>query len=315
MSELKDFLWSEIYRPKTIDETILPKRIKDQFKHFMKSGNLPNFMLFGTPGIGKTTAAKAMLHELDADYIEINGSMDGNIDTLRTKIAQFASSVSFKGGRKYVLLDEADFLNANSTQPALRNFMEQYSKNCGFILTCNHKNRIIDALHSRCAPIDFSIAKKESPNLAKHFFDRVETILKNENVEYDSQVVTKIIMSHFPDWRRCLNELQRASGSGKINEGALGTQMSSVVEVCLKLMKDKKFTDVRKWIAENSDVESATFYKILYDKLPKMLSNTQSIAACIILLAEYEYKEAFVANVEINRVAALASIMAEADWK
>jgi len=310
-----DFLWVEKYRPQRVQDTILPDGLKKTFQQFVDQDNVPNLLLTGRAGVGKTTIAKAMLQEIGADYIVINGSMNGNIDTLRTEIANFASTVSFSGGRKYVILDEADYLNANSTQPALRNFMEEFSKNCGFILTCNFKNRIIEPLHSRCSVIEFSIPKAEKPNLAAQFYKRVCGILKDEGVEYDQKSVAELVQVYFPDWRRVLNELQRYSATGRIDAGVLANKSNDNINSLISLMKDRNFTEVRKWVGENSDVDSAVLYRSLYDLLPTKVSSTQSIADAIIILAEYQYKEAFVANSEINRVAALATLMAEVEWK
>tara|TARA_R100000231_G_scaffold64268_1_gene51961 strand:- start:204 stop:1142 length:939 start_codon:yes stop_codon:yes gene_type:complete len=312
---MNEFLWVEKYRPKVVQETILPEGLKATFQQFVDQDNVPNLLLSGRAGVGKTTIAKAMLESMGSDYIIINGSMNGNIDTLRIEISNFASSVSFAGGRKYVILDEADYLNPNSTQPALRNFMEEYSKNCGFILTCNFKNRIIEPLHSRCSVIEFNIPNAEKAQMAQQFYKRVCHILNEEGVEYDNKAVASMVQSHFPDWRRCLNELQRYSATGSIDSGILKNQSVDNIEKLLKLMKDKNFTQVRKWVAVNNDIDSSALYRYLYDILPTKLKSTQSIADVIIILAEYQYKEAFVANPEINRVAALATIMAEADWK
>lgn len=312
---MNDFLWVEKYRPKTVADTILPKELKQTFQTFVDQDNVPNLLLTGSAGVGKTTVAKAMLEEIGADYITINGSMNGNIDTLRVEIMNFASSVSFVGGRKYVILDEADYLNANSTQPALRNFMEEFSKNCGFILTCNFKNRIIEPLHSRCSVVEFKMPNEEKQTIAGQFFKRVINILEDEGVSYDNQAVAELVKVHFPDWRRCLNELQRYASTGRIDAGILTNHSSDNIDKLVKLMKDKKFTDVRKWVGNNSDIDSTNLYRQLYDILPLKLGSTQSIADAIIILAEYQYKEAFVANPDINRVAALATIMAEADWK
>jgi DNA polymerase III delta prime subunit len=310
-----DFLWVEKYRPRKVNETILPKSLKETFQQFVDQDNVPNLLLSGRAGIGKTTIAKAMLEEIGADYIIINGSMNGNIDTLRVEIANFASSVSFAGGRKYVILDEADYLNANSTQPALRNFMEEYSKNCGFILTCNFKNRIIEPLHSRCSVVEFNIPTNEKAQMAQQFYKRVTQILTDEGVDYDNKAVASMVQSHFPDWRRCLNELQRYAATGRIDAGILSNQSADNIDALIGLMKNKNFTEMRKWVGQNNDIDSAALYRILYDVLPNKLKSTQSIADAIIILAEYQYKEAFVANPEINRVAALATIMAEADWQ
>lgn len=312
---LEEFLWVQKYRPKTVQETILPNELKSTFQEFVDSKNVPNLLLTGRAGVGKTTIAMAMLDQIGADYITINGSMEGNIDTLRVKIQNFASTVSFSGGRKYVILDEADYLNANSTQPALRNFMEEFSKNCGFILTCNFKNRIIEPLHSRCSVVDFNIRTKDKPKLASQFFKRVCGILDIENVEYDQKAVAEMVQTHFPDWRRVLNELQRYSATGKIDAGILANHSSDNFEQLFGLLKDKNFTETRKWVGQNTDVDSAILYRTLYDELPARLKTTQNVADAIIILAEYQYKEAFVANSEINRVAALATLMAECDWK
>jgi DNA polymerase III delta prime subunit len=313
---MEEYLWSQKYRPHTVQDTILPKDMKDTFQKFVDDKNVPNLLLSGSAGVGKTTIARAMLDELGADYIVINGSMNGNIDTLRVDIANFASTVSFSGGRKYVILDEADYLNANSTQPALRNFMEEFSKNCGFILTCNLVNRIIPPLQSRCSCINFNISAGDRPKLASQFFKRVCNILESEKIEYDQKAVAELINTYFPDWRRVLNELQRYAATGKIDAGILSNKGSASIEELIKLLKAKKFTDVRKWVGENSDIDSAMLYRGLYDILPTKLVSTSSVADSIIILAEYEYKEAFVANPEINRMAALVTLMAELnDWK
>lgn len=315
MSDVNDFLWVQKYRPNCVEDTILPASTKKMFQRFVDDRNIPNLILTGRAGIGKTTVAKAMLEQIGADYIVINGSMNGNIDTLRHEIANFASTVSFSGGRKYVILDEADYLNANSTQPALRNFMEEFSKNCGFILTCNFKNRIIEPLHSRCSVIEFDINKADKPKIASQFFKRVTWILDQEGVQYDQKAVAELIQTYFPDWRRVLNELQRYSATGKIDAGVLVDKSNDTIKQLIQLMKDKSFTGVRGWVSENSDIDSAILYRKLYDTLPQYLGSAASVADAIIILAEYQYKEAFVANSEINRVAALATIMAEAQWK
>lgn len=316
MNDVNEYLWCQKYRPRTVADTILPKDLKDTFQKFVDDKNVPNLLLSGGPGVGKTTIARAMLDELGADYIIINGSMNGNIDTLRVDIQNFASTMSFTGGRKYVILDEADYLNANSTQPALRNFMEEFSKNCGFILTCNFVNRIIEPLHSRCSLINFNINAADRPKLAAQFFKRTLGILDAENVQYEQKAVAELINSYFPDWRRVLNELQRYAATGKIDSGVLRNKSSETIEELIAYLKNKKFTDVRKWVGENSDMDSATLYRALYDILPTKLNSTSSVADSIIILAEHEYKEAFVANPEINRMAALVTIMAEInDWK
>ena len=313
---MEEFLWVQKYRPRTVADTILPKDLKDTFQQFVDDKNVPNLLLSGRAGVGKTTIAKAMLDELGADYLTINGSMNGNIDTLRVDISNFASTVSFAGGRKYVILDEADYLNPNSTQPALRNFMEEFSKNCGFILTCNFANRIIEPLHSRCSVVNFTINSTDRPKLASQFFKRICGILEAERVTYEQKAVAELINVHFPDWRRVLNELQRYSATGRIDSGILRNKSTETMEELLEMIKLKRFNDVRKWVGENSDIDSATLYRSLYDMLPMKLRSPSSVADAIIVLAEYEYKEAFVANPEINRMAALVTLMAElSDWK
>ena len=313
---MEEFLWVQKYRPRTVADTILPKDLKDTFQKFVDDKNVPNLLLAGRAGVGKTTIARAMLDELGADYIVINGSMNGNIDTLRVDIQNFASTVSFTGGRKYVILDEADYLNANSTQPALRNFMEEFSKNCGFILTCNFVNRIIEPLHSRCSVVNFTINASDRPKLAAQFFKRTLGILDTEGIKYEQKAVAELINSYFPDWRRVLNELQRYSATGSIDSGILRNKSSETLDQLIGYMKSKSFSEARKWVAENSDIDSATLYRSLYDTLPVKVNSTSSVADAIIILAEYEYKEAFVANPEINRMAAIITLMAEInDWK
>ena len=238
----EEYLCVEKYRPKTIDDCILPNDLKETFQTFVNQKNVPNLLLSGGPGVGKTSVAKAMLDELDSDYLTINGSLSGNIDTLRNDIMQFASSVSFSGGRKYVILDEADYLNPQSTQPALRNFMEEFSKNCGFILTCNFKNRIIEPLHSRCSVIDFKIPSKSKPKIAAQFFKRICKILAENHITYDEQVVAELVQKHFPDWRRVLNELQRYSVSGSIDTGLLVNITDDNFKSLISFLKEKIFT-------------------------------------------------------------------------
>jgi DNA polymerase III delta prime subunit len=312
---MEEFLYVEKYRPKTVSDTILPEKLKSVFQKFVEQKNVPNLILSGRAGVGKTTIARAMLEEIGCDYIIINGSLNAQIDRLRTDIANFASTTSFVGGRKYVIIDEADYMSATHTQPALRNFIEEFSANCGFIMTCNFKNRIIEPLHSRCSVIDFSIPKEEIPKLAACFWKRTCHILDKEGVQYDPKVVAEFINSHFPDWRRCLNELQRYSSMGKIDSSILAAKSNDNIDVLVGYLKNKNFTDMRKWVSDNSDVDSTELYRKLYDILPTKIKSTSSVSDAIIILAEYQFKEAFVANSVINRVACLSILMAEVDWK
>lgn len=309
----EEFLYVEKYRPKTIEETILPVELKTTFQQFVDQKNIPNLILSGSAGVGKTTVARAMLEELGCDYIVINGSMNGNIDTLRVEILNFASSVSLSGGRKYVILDEADYLNANSTQPALRNFMEEFSRNCGFILTCNFKNRIIEPLHSRCSVIDFKIGKADMAKLAMQFMKRVENILSLEKVEYDKPVVAQLIQKYFPDWRRVLNELQRYSATGKIDSGILANLQQSSIKSLAKLMKEKNFSEIRKWTKNNIDTDVNVLYNEFYETASEYFT-PRCIPALVMLLAKYQYQNSFSANVEINFTAFLVEVMLEMEF-
>lgn len=309
---LEEFLWVEKYRPKTVADTILPEDLKKIFQQFVDQKNIPNLILSGTAGVGKTTVAKAMCEELGCDYIVINGSMNGNIDTLRNDISQFASSVSLMGGRKMVILDEADYLNAQSTQPALRNFMEEFSANCGFILTCNFVDRIIEPLHSRCSVVKFKIPKSELPNLAKQFLQRVCRILETESVPYEKPVVAEVIKSHFPDWRRVINELQKYSATGSIDAGILRNFTDTALTKLIGYMKDKNFTAVRKWVGE-SDMESTEFFRAFFDKAENYIA-AGSVPMLVLHLAKYQYQNAFAADTEINLVACLTEIMADCEF-
>ena len=311
---MKEFLWVEKYRPKNINDCILPDSLKQTFQEFVNQDNVPNLLLAGGPGVGKTTVAKAMLEEIGADYIVINGSMNGNIDTLRNEIKDFASTMSFTNNRKYVILDEADYLNPQSTQPARRNFMEEFSKNCGFILTCNFKNRIIEPLHSRCSVVEFNIPKAERPRVASQFFKRVTDILKQENIEHDPKVVARMVESHFPDFRRVLNELQRYSATGTIDTGVLANTGDTSVEELVLHLKSKSFTEMRKWIAQNSDTDTASTLRKLYDIANEKMK-PHSVAQLVLILADYQYKAAFVADQEINLVACMTEIMANCEFE
>jgi len=308
------FLWCEMYRPKDVESCILPKNLKDTFSEFVQSGQVPNLVLSGGSGVGKTTVAKAMLEELDATYMMINGSEESGIDVLRTKIKNFASTVSLHGGRKYLILDEADYLNPQSTQPALRGFMEEFHKNCGFIFTCNYKNRLIEPLHSRCSVVDFVIPNSEKPKLASQFFQRIEDILNEQNIEYDKRVIAEVINKHFPDWRRILNELQRYSVSGVIDAGMLVDIAEINIKELMQSMKNKEFTNVRKWVVNNLDNDAVRLLRRIYDNLYDYVEGS-SIPHVVVVLGEYQYKAAFVADQEINMLACLTEIMARAKFK
>ena len=311
---MQEFLWVEKYRPNRLEDCILPDELKNTFQQFINQQNIPNLLLSGSAGVGKTTVAKAMLEELGADYIVVNGSLHGNIDTLRTEIMNFATTVSFSEGRKYVILDEADYLNPQSTQPALRNFMEEYSKNCGFILTCNFKNRIIDPLQSRCSIIEFNFPKKMAPKLAGDFFTRTKEILSEQQVKYDEKVLAQVIQTHFPDWRRVLNELQRYSVNGIIDTGILSNSSQNAFNSLITLLKEKKFSDMRKWVAQNIDSDPTSIMRSLYDVASEKV-DPKSIPQLVLLIGDYQYKSAFVADQEVNLVAFLTQVMAEVEFK
>ena len=308
------FLWVEKYRPQKIDDCVLPESLKETFKQYVSQGELPHFLLSGTAGIGKTTIAKALCNEINADYIMINGSEESGIDTLRTKIKGFASTVSLTDSPKIIIIDEADYLQANSTQPALRSFIEEFSANCRFIFTCNFKNRILEAIHSRCACIDFKIDAKDKQVLLGQFFKRASQILKQENVEFDQKVVAELITKHFPDYRRVLNELQRYSVSGKIDSGILVNMSQESFKDLIKLMKEKDFTNVRKWVGKNSDSDTVALFRELYDTSVTYMV-AESIPSLVLVLADYQYKAAFVADHELNIMAALTEIMANCKFK
>ena len=308
------FLWTEKYRPRTVADTILLADLKKTFQQFVDQKNVPNLLLAGGPGIGKTTVARAILEELGCDYIVINGSMNGNIDTLRNEIKDFASSMSFSGGRKYVILDEADYLNAQSTQPALRNFMEEYSSNCGFILTVNFKNRVIEPLQSRCSVVEFKISKSDKPVLAMEFMKRLSTILDKEGIPYEKGAIAEMIMKHFPDWRRVLNECQRYSATGKIDAGILTSFTDESFKSLIGFLKAKNFTEMRKWVVENSDIDPNTIMRKLYETASETVVSS-SVPQMVLILADYGYKAAFVVDQEINLVACMTELMVEMTWK
>jgi DNA polymerase III delta prime subunit len=309
-----EFLWCEKYRPKTIEECILPEQVKHTFKQYIAEGQLPNFIFSGSAGVGKTTVARALCNELGADYLFINGSEERGIDVLRHKIKQFASSVSLvSGGTKVVILDEADYLTPD-TQAALRAFIEEFSNNCRFILTCNFKNRIIAPLHSRCAVVEFRIESKDKPKIAAAFYRRVVDVLGFENVTYDNKVVAKVVETFFPDFRRVLNELQRYSVGGKIDTGILASMSDESMKELVGYLKEKDFSKARLWVAKNNDIETSVLFRRLYDTATDFLEGA-SIPQLVLILADYQYKAAFVADIEVNNVAALTEIMASCKFK
>ena len=307
-----DFLWVEKYRPKTITETILPDNLKQTFQKIVDTGELPNMLFTGTAGLGKTTVAKAMCNELALDYIIINCSEEGNIDTLRTKIKQFASTVSLQGGYKVVILDEADYLNPQSTQPALRGFIEEFANNCRFILTCNFKNRIIEPLHSRCGVYEFNTSKKDMADLMGHFMQRVTAILEAESVQFEKKAVADLIVKYAPDWRRVLNELQRYSVLGHIDSGICSSSSGAFDDLFL-FLKEKDFKKMRAWVVNNIDTDAAAIFRGLYDHMSNKVQ-PHSVPQLVLILADYQYKNAFVADHELNVVACLTEIMANVQF-
>jgi DNA polymerase III delta prime subunit len=310
-----EFLWVEKYRPRKVSETILEKELKTTFQNIVDGGELPNMMFSGTAGTGKTTVARAMCEELELDYIVINGSEEGNIDTLRGKIKQFASSVSLSGGYKVVILDEADYLNPQSTQPALRGFIEEFSNNCRFIMTCNFENRIIEPLHSRCTKIAFNTTKKGLQSLSAEFMSRAMHILQTEGVEFHKDMLAQVIMKHAPDWRRVLNELQKGSISGSLNVAPMmGQDVSDPYTQLFTSIRDKNFKKMRSWVVNNIDVEPASIFRGIYDRMYDHV-DPNSIPQLVLILADYQYKNAFVADHELNLVACLTECMANVEIK
>ena len=311
---MNDILWVEKYRPQNIKDCILPNELKSTFQQFVENEEIPNLLLTGTAGVGKTTVAKAMLEEIGCTYMMINGSEESGIDTLRTKIKNFASTVSMDGKRKYVILDEADYLNPQSTQPALRGFIEEFSKNCGFILTCNFRNRIIEPLHSRCSTVEFRIPNEQKPKLAMNFMKRVQDILEKENVTYNEKVVADVIGKFFPDWRRCLNELQRYSATGSIDAGILVNLSDTSIKELVSFVKDKDFKSCREWVVHNLDNDPHRIYRRIYDTLSGNVPDS-AIPHCVLILGDYSYKSAFVADQEINLLACLTEMMTSVQFK
>jgi DNA polymerase III delta prime subunit len=308
-----EFLWVEKYRPKKINDTILPQQLKDTFNAIVNKGDLPNMLFTGTAGLGKTTVARALCNSLELDHIVINGSEEGNIETLRGKIKQFASTVSLQGGYKVVILDEADYLNPQSTQPALRGFIEEFSNNCRFILTCNFKNRIIEPLHSRCGVYEFNTTKKDLAQLAAQFMKRMKFILEEEGVSYEEMAIADLIMKFAPDWRRVINECQRYSLSGFIDSNVTKNLTNDNYDGLLKLLKEKDFKKMRSWVANNIDTDASVIFRAIYDRATVSVK-PESLPQLILILADYQYKNSFVADHELNVVACMTEIMANVEF-
>lgn len=310
---MEHLLWTERYRPQTIQDCILPDRLKQPFQEYVNQKQIPNLLLTGGAGVGKTTVAKAMCNEAGCDFMVINGSDESGIDTFRIKIKNYASSMSLSGGRKVIIIDEADYLNPNSTQPALRNAIEEFAGNCSFIFTCNYKNRIIEPLHSRCAVIEFALKNGEKAKMASAFFKRIQSILQSEKVEYDDKVIAELVKKHFPDFRRILNELQRYSQFGKIDVGVLSQIGDVSIEELTKCVSSKDFGAIRKWVATN-EIDSTILFRKLYDGLYNLLKPS-SIPQAVVILADYQYKAAFCADSEINTMACLTELMINCEFE
>lgn len=309
-----NLLFVEKYRPQTVEDCILPVELKKVFQQYVKDESIPNMLLSGPPGVGKTTVAVAMCKEIGADYLIVNGSQETGIDLLRVKLDNYCSSVSLTGGRKVVIIDEADYLNPNSTQPAMRGFIERFANNCSFIFTCNYIHRIIEPIHSRCAVIEFKILPKHKPKIATQLLERISFILKDNNISYEESVLAQLIMKYFPDFRRTLNELQRYCTFGKIDSGIL-TQIGDLTfQSLMKALKEKRFYDVREWVTNNADQDPKTIYRKLYDNLSNYIEPT-SIPQAILILADYQYKSAFAADQQLNLAACLVEFMVDIEIK
>jgi len=313
---MSDFIWVEKYRPQQIDECILPDHIKKTFQDFVDQGEIPNMLLSGPPGIGKTTVAKALCKQLGVDYYVINGSDEGRfLDTVRNNAKNFASTVSLTSQSKHkvIIIDEADNTTSD-VQLLLRASIEEFSANCRFIFTCNYKNKIIQPLHSRCTVIDFAVNKRDKPTIAAQFFSRINDILDKENIRSDKKVVAELINKHFPDWRRVLNECQRYSAGGEIDSGILASFSDVSINDLTKNLKEKNFSEVRKWVSTNLDNDTTLLFRRIYDSFYETLV-ANSIPAAVLILAKYQYQVAFVADQEINMLACLTEIMVECTFK
>ncbi len=311
---MNNTLWVEKYRPETIDDCILPVLTKDVFLSIVDSGEIPNLLLTGSPGIGKTTVAKALCNQLDCDWLMINGSDEGRmIDTLRTTVVNYASTVSLSGGKKVIIIDEADYMNKDSVQPALRGVIEEFSKNCRFIFTCNFKNRIIPALHSRCSVVDFKIDKQDKPAIAGEMLRMVKKILDKEGVKHEEVVLADLVLKHFPDFRRVINELQKYSLNGVIDEGILKQSSDENFDELFNALRGKNFSVMRKWVAQNIDNDHVRLYRQIYDTLNDRFEK-KSIPQAVLTIADYSYKSAFVADQEVNMVACLTEMMMESEF-
>ena len=311
---MREFLWVEKYRPKTVEDCILPKDIKNTFQNFINNKEVPNLLLAGGSGMGKTTIAFALCEELNLDYIILNGSKERTIGDVRTKVTSFASAVSLSNSPyKIIIYDEADYI-VTEAQTALRRLIEVFSVNCKFILTCNHINKVIPALHSRCTPIEFKIPKKQAHKIASSVMERLTFILDSEGVEYKPQVLAEVIMKYLPDWRRCINELQRHAANGPIDEGVLSVVNKLSIDPLVQYLKSKDYTSVRGWVVENLDNDAQSLLKQLYDGLHDRLEE-KSIPAAVLHIADYSYKSAFVADQEVNLLACLIQLMVDCEFK